>query len=78
MVRAKRAMNEELDDLILLLFRTSGMRDAVLTFEEETGVHHAEAATAVRELVRRNRREERKAANVATRVIGSLFAAKSP
>jgi hypothetical protein len=70
-------MNEDLDDLILLLVRTSGMRDAVLTLKEETGLQHTEAATAVRELVRRDSREASKARNVFTRIISALIAVKS-
>lgn len=45
-------MIANLDGLILLLLRTSGMHDAVLAYEEETGVSHTEATTAVRELAR--------------------------
>jgi hypothetical protein len=52
-------MNEDLDDLILLMLRTSGMRDAVLTLEEETGVPHTEAENAVRELMQRYRLQDR-------------------
>ena len=47
-------MVNNLDELVLLLLRTTGTRDAVLTYEEETGASHAEATTAVRELARRN------------------------
>ena len=47
-------MIDNLDGLILLLLRTSGMHDAVLTHEEEIGASHAEATTAVRKLARRN------------------------
>jgi hypothetical protein len=47
-------MVNNLDELVLLLLRTTGTRDAVLTYEEETGASHAEATTAVRKLTRRN------------------------
>ena len=47
-------MVEDIDELILLLLRTNGMKDAVLTYEEETGVSHSEATTAVRRLSRQN------------------------
>jgi hypothetical protein len=47
-------MVEDLDELILLLLRTDGMRDAVLTYEEETGASRSEATTAVRKLSRQN------------------------
>ena len=46
-------MVDNLDELVLLLLRTTGTRDAVLTYEEETGVSHAEATTAVSELARK-------------------------
>ena len=46
-------MIDNLDELVLLLLRTSGMQDAVLTYEEETGLNHTEATTAVRELARK-------------------------
>ena len=45
-------MDDDLDELILLLLRTSGMRNAVLAYEEETCASHAEATTAVRNLAR--------------------------
>jgi hypothetical protein len=45
---------EDLDELILLLLRTNGMRDAVLTYEEETGASRSEAKTAVRRLARQD------------------------
>jgi hypothetical protein len=45
-------MGDDLDELILLLLRTSGMRDAVLAYEEETCASHAEAITTVRNLAR--------------------------
>ena len=47
-------MDEDLDELILLLLRTSGMRDAVLVYEEETLVCRAEATRVVRNLARRS------------------------
>ena len=47
-------MVDNLDELVLLLLRTSGMHDAVLTYGEETGSSHAEATTAVRKLARQN------------------------
>ena len=47
-------MVDNLDGLVLLLLRTTGMGDAVLTYEEETGASHAEATTAVRRLSRQN------------------------
>jgi hypothetical protein len=47
-------MIDDLDELLLLLHRTSGMDDAVLTYEEETGASHAKAITAVEELARQN------------------------
>jgi hypothetical protein len=47
-------MIDNLDGLVLFLLHTSGRGDAVLTYEEETGVSHAEATTAVRELARQN------------------------
>ena len=47
------AMIDNLDELVLLLLRTSGMHDAALTYEEEAGVSHAEATTVVGELARR-------------------------
>ena len=47
-------MIDNLDGLILLLLRTSGKADAVLTYEEETGASHAEATTAVSKLARQN------------------------
>ena len=51
-------MVDDLDELVLLL-RTSGMRDAVLTYEEETGASHAEATAAVRWLARKAARDHR-------------------
>jgi hypothetical protein len=47
-------MVDNFDGLVLFLLRTTGMGDAVLTYEEETGASHAEATTAVRKLARRN------------------------
>ena len=47
-------MVDNFDGLVLLLLRTTGMGDAVLTYEEETGVSHVEATTAMRKLARRN------------------------
>jgi hypothetical protein len=47
-------MIDNLDELVLLLLRTSGKDDAVLTYEEETGASHAKATTAVEELARQN------------------------
>ena len=47
-------MIDNLDELVLLLARTSGKDDAVLTYEEDTGASHAEATTAVEELARQN------------------------
>lgn len=43
---------DNLEELVLLMLRTSGMRDAVLTYKEEAAVSHAVATTAVKELVR--------------------------
>jgi hypothetical protein len=45
-------MDDDRDEFVLLLLRTSGMGDAVLTYEEETGASHAEATTAVQSLAR--------------------------
>jgi len=50
----EREMIDNLDGLILLLLRTSGTEDAILTYQEETGASHAEATGAVSELARRN------------------------
>jgi hypothetical protein len=47
-------MVDNFDGLVLFLLRTTGMGDAVLTYEEETGASHAEATTAVRKLARQN------------------------
>jgi hypothetical protein len=47
-------MIDDLDELVLLLLRTSGLQDAVLVYEEETGAGHAKATTAVRKLARQN------------------------
>ena len=47
-------MIDDLDELVLLLLRTSGMDDAVLTYEEETGASRAKATTAVMKLARQN------------------------
>ena len=44
-------MVHHLEELVLLLLRTSGMCDAILTYEEETGASHVEAAAAVSRLV---------------------------
>jgi hypothetical protein len=52
-------MIDNLDELVLLLLRTSGIRDAVVTYEEETGASHAEATSAVRGLARQNRPDHR-------------------
>jgi hypothetical protein len=62
-------MVDNLDELVLLLLRTAGTGDAVLTYEEETGASHAEATTAVKNLSRR-RGPDNKA-----RPIGKLAAA---
>jgi hypothetical protein len=45
-------MNDDLDEFILLLLRTSGRGDAVATYQEETGVNREEAIIAVNELQR--------------------------
>ena len=47
-------MVDRLDKLVVLLLRTSGMRDTVLAYKEETGASHTEATTAVRKLARQN------------------------
>ena len=47
-------MIDDLDELVLLLLRTSGTEDAVLTYEEETGTSHAEATAAVSKLARQH------------------------
>ena len=64
-------MVDDLDELVLLLLRTSGMVDAVLTYEEETGASHAEAITAVRKLAQQNGLDHRARA---TRKIGAALA----
>jgi hypothetical protein len=60
-------MVDNFDELVLLLLRTSGMGDAVLTYEEETGARHAEATTAVRKLAQQHGLDHRAGA---TRKIG--------
>jgi hypothetical protein len=64
-------MVDNFDDLVLLLLRTSGMGDAVLTYEEETGASHAEATTAVRKLAQQNGLDHRARA---TRKVGVALA----
>jgi hypothetical protein len=64
-------MVDNLDELVLLLLRTSGMGDAVLTYEEETGASHAEATTAVSKLAQQNGLDHRARA---TRKIGAALA----
>ena len=62
-------MANDFDEFILLLLRTSGMRDAVLAYEEETLASHAEATTAVKNLARQSGLDRR------TFAIGKLGAA---
>ena len=62
-------MVDNFDELILLLLRTDGMKDAVLTYEEETGVSRSEATTAVRRLLRQNGPDH------GVRAVGQLAAA---
>jgi hypothetical protein len=47
-------MVDDIDDLILLLLRCDGKRAAVKTYEEETGIGHAEAVQTVERLVRKH------------------------
>ena len=68
-------MVDDLDELVLLLLRTSGMGDAVLTYEEETGASHAEATTAVRKLAQQNGLDHR---DRAIRKVGVALATAVP
>jgi hypothetical protein len=47
-------MVDNFEELVVLILQTCGMKDAVLTYEEETGASRVEATMAVRELVRRD------------------------
>jgi hypothetical protein len=62
-------MVEDLDELILLLLRTDGIRDAVRAYEDETGASRSKAAAAVRRLAQQNGLDH------GARAVGQLVAA---